>query len=100
MRIQKIARNGSSHCLDDHTVLTEHERLLWRELEELESSPTKELAELLYVRHVMSPLLGPKHVDAGVCLFFLLFLVLTYYYFFLFNVKLVLTFVNFPGFNF
>ncbi|KAG8632393.1 inositol-pentakisphosphate 2-kinase [Manihot esculenta] len=64
-RIQKIARNGSSHCLDDHTVLTEHERLLWRELEELESSPTKELAELLYVRHVMSPLLGPKHVDAG-----------------------------------
>lgn len=72
MRIQKIARNGSSHCLDDHTVLTEHERLLWRELEELESSPTKELAELLYVRHVMSPLLGPKHVDAGVSMPFLL----------------------------
>ncbi|XP_021613502.1 inositol-pentakisphosphate 2-kinase isoform X1 [Manihot esculenta] len=65
MRIQKTARNGSSHCLEDHTVLTEHERLLWKESEELVSSSTKELAELHYVKHVMTPLLGPKHVDAG-----------------------------------
>ncbi|KAF2293305.1 hypothetical protein GH714_000027 [Hevea brasiliensis] len=65
MRIQKVARNGSSHCMEDHTVLTEHERLLWKEAEELVSSPTKELAELHYVKDVMSPLLGPKHVDAG-----------------------------------
>ncbi|XP_021658565.2 inositol-pentakisphosphate 2-kinase isoform X2 [Hevea brasiliensis] len=65
MRIQKAARNGSSHCMEDHTVLTEHERLLWKEAEELVSSPTKELAELHYVKDVMSPLLGPKHVDAG-----------------------------------
>lgn len=73
MRIQKTARNGSSHCLEDHTVLTEHERLLWKESEELVSSSTKELAELHYVKHVMTPLLGPKHVDAGVCFFFFSF---------------------------
>ncbi|XP_057986795.1 inositol-pentakisphosphate 2-kinase isoform X2 [Hevea brasiliensis] len=65
MRIQKVASNSSSRCLVDHTVLTEHETLLWRELEELISSPTKESAELLYVQHVISPLLGPEHVDAG-----------------------------------
>ncbi|KDP38543.1 hypothetical protein JCGZ_04468 [Jatropha curcas] len=65
MRIQKIARNGSSRRLGEHTVLTEQERLLWRESKELVSAPTKELAEWFYVKHVMSPLLGPKHVDAG-----------------------------------
>ncbi|MBN8157036.1 hypothetical protein J0J30_23865 [Vibrio vulnificus] len=46
--------------------MTELEKILWKESEEMISSPSKEIAEQLYVQHVMAPLLGPKHVDAGV----------------------------------
>ncbi|XP_065870314.1 inositol-pentakisphosphate 2-kinase-like isoform X2 [Euphorbia lathyris] len=65
MRIQKVARNNFLNPMKKVKVLTDAERLLWRESKELVSSPTKELAELLYVQQIMSPLLGPKHVDAG-----------------------------------
>ena len=68
MRITKKARNGSSpKCHSNESVLTEEERLLWRNVEELVTSPTKEIAEQIYTQLVMSPLLGSKHVDAGVC---------------------------------
>ncbi|KAJ6684876.1 INOSITOL POLYPHOSPHATE KINASE 1 [Salix purpurea] len=66
MRITKKARNGSSPKRDSNpSVLTEQERLLWRDVEELVASPTKEIAEQIYTQLVMSPLLGSKHVDAG-----------------------------------
>jgi inositol-pentakisphosphate 2-kinase len=50
--------------------LTAHERLLWKDVDELISSSDHELASQLFVLHVMKPLLGSKFVDAGVCLLF------------------------------
>ena len=67
MRIQKSQRNGNIGVIESGT-LTTHERLLWRENEELAASPNKETVQLLYVKHVMRPLLGPKHVEVGVCI--------------------------------
>ncbi|KAF8091852.1 hypothetical protein N665_0433s0020 [Sinapis alba] len=48
------------------SVLTNYEQLLWREYRELVSSPNKEVVEQRYVKDVIIPLLGPKHIDAGV----------------------------------
>ncbi|XWS25801.1 hypothetical protein CRYUN_Cryun27aG0098700 [Craigia yunnanensis] len=64
MRIQKSQRKGKSG-VNGNGTLTTHERLLWRENKELTASPNDETVEQLYVKHVMSPLLGSKHVDAG-----------------------------------
>ncbi|KAK8580884.1 hypothetical protein V6N12_071134 [Hibiscus sabdariffa] len=65
MRIQKSQRNGKT-VVKGSRALTTHERLIWRENEELTASPNREIVEQLYVKHVMSPLLGPKHVDVGI----------------------------------
>ncbi|XP_052201541.1 inositol-pentakisphosphate 2-kinase isoform X3 [Diospyros lotus] len=70
LRIQKAPSNGSPRygfdIEDGDLALTEDECLLWREIEGLASAATREIAEHLYVRHVMSPLLGRGHVDAGI----------------------------------
>ncbi|XVF36067.1 hypothetical protein REPUB_Repub19eG0026300 [Reevesia pubescens] len=66
MRIQKSQRNGKNG-VNGNGALTTHERLLWGEDEVLTASPNREIVEQLYVKHVMSRLLGPKHVDAGMC---------------------------------
>ncbi len=52
-----------------YRVLTANERLLWGEKQELISSTSKETVEQLFVKHVMSPLLGAKFVDPGVIFF-------------------------------
>ncbi|KAK8696168.1 hypothetical protein V6N13_001305 [Hibiscus sabdariffa] len=64
MRIQKSQRKGKSR-VHENEGLTAHERLLWREYKELMVWPNREIVQQLYVKHVMSPLLGPQHVDAG-----------------------------------
>ncbi|XP_057434977.1 inositol-pentakisphosphate 2-kinase-like isoform X2 [Lotus japonicus] len=66
MRIRKAPRNGA-HAVNKRSpsALTAHERLLWRDVDELISSPDNEAAGLLFVRHVMEPLLGSNYVDAG-----------------------------------
>ncbi|KAK8683756.1 hypothetical protein V6N13_039806 [Hibiscus sabdariffa] len=64
MRIQKSQRKGKSRVRENEG-LTAHERLLWREYKELMVWPNREIVQQLYVKHVMSPLLGPLHVDAG-----------------------------------
>ncbi|KAA8528670.1 hypothetical protein F0562_036025 [Nyssa sinensis] len=64
LRIQKSVRNGFK-CEDGPSALTMHECLLWEDTKDLVSAPTKEIAEQQYVQHVMIPLLGPEHVDAG-----------------------------------
>ncbi|XWS24398.1 hypothetical protein CRYUN_Cryun28dG0098500 [Craigia yunnanensis] len=64
MRIQKSQRNGKNG-MNGNGALKTPELLLWRENEELTASPNREIIEQLYVKHVMSPLLGPKQVDAG-----------------------------------
>lgn len=66
MRLKKAARNGSQ-LIRSPTALTNHERRLWKDLQDIESSSNKELVAQLFVQHIMSPLLGSKCVDAGVC---------------------------------
>ncbi|KAK9270390.1 hypothetical protein L1049_025969 [Liquidambar formosana] len=65
LRIQKAQRNGSK-CANGSASLSTHECLLWKDNADLGSSPTREIAARLYVQHVMIPLLGAKHVDAGI----------------------------------
>ncbi|KAI3788741.1 hypothetical protein L2E82_01514 [Cichorium intybus] len=65
LRVQKVKRNGTN-CEEVPSDLSIHEGLLWNGDCDLLSAPTREIAEHLYVQHVMSPLLGSNHVDAGV----------------------------------
>ncbi|KAK4270942.1 hypothetical protein QN277_019706 [Acacia crassicarpa] len=64
MRIRKAPKSGSQ-VVKSHTPLTEHERLLWKDVDELILSSDKEALRKLLVQHVMKPLLGPQYVDAG-----------------------------------
>ncbi|KFK31811.1 hypothetical protein AALP_AA6G161800 [Arabis alpina] len=64
IRIQKARKNDKANGV--FSVLTCDEQLLWRENKELISSQNKEVLEQRYVKHVIIPLLGSKHVDAGV----------------------------------
>ncbi|XP_058224769.1 inositol-pentakisphosphate 2-kinase-like isoform X1 [Rhododendron vialii] len=61
-------RNGYD-SEDGHSALMNDECLLWRETEDLVSAPTREIGKQLYVQHVISPLLGYEHVDAGIRVF-------------------------------
>jgi len=68
MRIRKAPRSGAeAMAIRSPSALTAHERLLWKDVDELVSSPDKEIASQLFVHHVMKPLLGSQFVDAGVC---------------------------------
>uniref|UniRef100_A0A7N2M843 Inositol-pentakisphosphate 2-kinase n=1 Tax=Quercus lobata TaxID=97700 RepID=A0A7N2M843_QUELO len=40
------------------TALSKNERVLWKEIDGIDSCPNKEIAAQLYAEHVMSPLLG------------------------------------------
>ncbi|KAL1198708.1 Inositol-pentakisphosphate 2-kinase [Cardamine amara subsp. amara] len=64
IRIQKARKNDKANGFV--SVLTNDEQLLWKENEELLSSPNKEVLEQRYVKYVIIPLLGHKHVDAGI----------------------------------
>ncbi|XP_062022108.1 inositol-pentakisphosphate 2-kinase-like [Rosa rugosa] len=65
MRIQKAAKRNVSERSSSPTALSMHERLVWKDLEDVVTSSNRELASQLYVKHVMTPLLGPKFVDSG-----------------------------------
>ncbi|KAK2446420.1 Inositol-pentakisphosphate 2-kinase [Trifolium repens] len=66
MRIRKAPRHDSLIVTTPSpSSLTAHERLLWKDVDELISSSDHELASQLFVLHVMKPLLGSKFVDAG-----------------------------------
>ncbi|KAG9148974.1 hypothetical protein Leryth_010585 [Lithospermum erythrorhizon] len=65
LRIQKTPRNKSDYE-NHHAALTIFECLLWKDTEDLVASTTREIAEQLYVKHVICPLLGREHVDAGI----------------------------------
>uniref|UniRef100_A0A1J3DDH9 Inositol-pentakisphosphate 2-kinase n=1 Tax=Noccaea caerulescens TaxID=107243 RepID=A0A1J3DDH9_NOCCA len=68
IRIQKARKNDKANKSVNGfvSVLTSDEQLVWRENKELISSPNKEALEQRYVMNVITPLLGPKHVDAGI----------------------------------
>ncbi|RXH73242.1 hypothetical protein DVH24_012926 [Malus domestica] len=64
MRLQKARINGSK-ASNSPTALTAHELLLWKDMDDIVATSNKELASQLYVKHIMSPLLGSAYVDAG-----------------------------------
>ncbi|CAB4296282.1 unnamed protein product [Prunus armeniaca] len=64
MRLQKAPVNGSK-SMNSPTALTVHERLLWKDTEDIVATSNKELACQLFVKHIMSPLLGSTYVDSG-----------------------------------
>ncbi|CAH2046635.1 unnamed protein product [Thlaspi arvense] len=68
IRIQKARKNDKANKIVNGvvSVLTSDEQLLWKENSELISSSNKEVLEQSYVKNVIIPLLGPKHVHAGV----------------------------------
>ncbi|KEH36180.1 inositol-pentakisphosphate 2-kinase-like protein [Medicago truncatula] len=66
MRIRKAPRNDSvTEIRTSPSALTAHERLLWKDVDELIASSDHEVSSQLFVLHVMKPLLGSKYVDAG-----------------------------------
>lgn len=68
MRIRKAPRSGAeAMTMRSPSALTAQERLLWKDVHELISSPDNDIASQQFVHHVMKPLLGSKFVDAGVC---------------------------------
>ncbi|XP_042482693.1 inositol-pentakisphosphate 2-kinase-like [Macadamia integrifolia] len=64
LRIQKAPR-GRSLCPTDTSVLSMFECLLWKDINELVSSTSKEVVGQLFALYVMRPLLGSEHVDVG-----------------------------------
>ncbi|XP_022636729.1 inositol-pentakisphosphate 2-kinase isoform X2 [Vigna radiata var. radiata] len=66
MRIRKAPRSGAeAMTMRSPSALTAQERLLWKDVHELISSPDNDIASQQFVHHVMKPLLGSKFVDAG-----------------------------------
>ncbi|KAK7310919.1 hypothetical protein RJT34_08718 [Clitoria ternatea] len=67
MRIRKAPRNGAqSMSMRSPSAMTALERLLWKDFDELISSPDNDIACQLFVHNVMMPLLGSEFVDAGI----------------------------------
>ncbi|KAJ9674773.1 hypothetical protein PVL29_023980 [Vitis rotundifolia] len=63
LRIQKASRKvapGSEQWVNGH------ERLIWKDNPDILSSPSKEIAQQMFVQNVMAPLLGSQHIDAGI----------------------------------
>ncbi|KAM7256338.1 hypothetical protein ACFE04_012079 [Oxalis oulophora] len=72
MRLPKAPKNGIAvigsptfHARVTGSVLTKHEKLVWKDYNQLLSSPNREILEQLYAQLVISPLLGHQYVDAG-----------------------------------
>ncbi|CAL9202444.1 unnamed protein product [Musa hybrid cultivar] len=65
LRIQKVAK-GRSRSPNGCLVLSNHERLVWRDIGELVECTSKDVAARAFIQHVMSNPLDSKHVDAGI----------------------------------
>ncbi|XP_019090898.1 PREDICTED: inositol-pentakisphosphate 2-kinase-like [Camelina sativa] len=65
MRIHKMPKDGNENGDKSENGLTTHEKLIWGDVKELVSCQNKEIKEYLFVKHVMRPLLGHKHVNPG-----------------------------------
>ncbi|KAI3717650.1 hypothetical protein L1987_69404 [Smallanthus sonchifolius] len=65
VRVRKLRKNEPVNE-EASSALSGHERLVWKEVGELLSSSTKDIANHMYAQHVVCPLLGSQHVDAGV----------------------------------
>ncbi|KAL8256287.1 hypothetical protein R6Q59_031354 [Mikania micrantha] len=65
LRVRKLKTNESGYAIAP-SALSEHERLVWKEVGDLLSASTKDVANHKYAHLVMCPLLGSQHVDPGV----------------------------------
>ncbi|KAI3825493.1 hypothetical protein L1987_06983 [Smallanthus sonchifolius] len=65
VRVRKLRKNEPENE-EASSALSGHERLVWKEVGELLSASTKDIANHMYAQHVLCPLLGSRHVDAGV----------------------------------
>lgn len=65
IRVQKALRNGSNYDTGS-SVVSKHECIVWKDDGAIVTSPNREIAEQLYVKCVMIPLLGSEFVDPGV----------------------------------
>ncbi|XP_071704871.1 inositol-pentakisphosphate 2-kinase-like [Rutidosis leptorrhynchoides] len=65
LRVRKHKKNASEYEKAP-SALCKHECLVWKDVEELLSAPTKDIANHMYAQLVMCPLLGSQYVDAGV----------------------------------
>ncbi|XP_031477879.1 inositol-pentakisphosphate 2-kinase-like isoform X1 [Nymphaea colorata] len=54
-----------SEAVTSATILTTHEQLLWKDMPELVICSSKEMISHFFALHVMCPLLGYTHTDAG-----------------------------------
>ncbi|PKA63890.1 Inositol-pentakisphosphate 2-kinase [Apostasia shenzhenica] len=65
LRIQKVPR-GQSKLRNEGMFLSSHERLIWRDVEGLAESTSKDIAGQVFMKRVISPLLGSKNIDGGI----------------------------------
>ncbi|XP_010511060.1 PREDICTED: inositol-pentakisphosphate 2-kinase-like [Camelina sativa] len=67
MRIKKKLKKGYENGGDTSgNGLTSLENIIWGGIKDLVSCQNKEMVDYLFVKHVMRPLLGHKHVNAGI----------------------------------
>ncbi|XP_077244310.1 inositol-pentakisphosphate 2-kinase IPK1-like [Tasmannia lanceolata] len=66
IRVQKALKNEPQSTNTD-LILSVDESMLWADKQELITSTSKEILGQRFALHVMSPLLGSKHVDPGMC---------------------------------
>jgi inositol-pentakisphosphate 2-kinase len=73
LRIRKVSTKVSKHdsnqtCSNQEarSILSEDEKVLWREWPSLAEATTSAAMAHLYAREIVQPLLGREHVDAGV----------------------------------
>lgn len=65
LRIQKVPKDGTQPP-SVHGQLSMHEQLLWGNVAELIESNSRDILMQNYANRIMGPLLGSKHIDAGV----------------------------------
>ncbi|KAG6488052.1 hypothetical protein ZIOFF_056810 [Zingiber officinale] len=81
LRIQKIP-NKKTLSAHKGLDLSNHEKLIWKDVGEILESATRDFASRAFIQHVMADLLNSKHIDAGVNFFgAILFYFLMYYVF-------------------
>ncbi|MQL86117.1 hypothetical protein Taro_018640 [Colocasia esculenta] len=67
LRVRKASKTDgvAAQAAEGAPVLSAQEQLLWKDVDGLAGCTSEEVAGQLFALHVMSPLLGPQHVDPG-----------------------------------
>ncbi|XP_042425455.1 inositol-pentakisphosphate 2-kinase IPK1-like [Zingiber officinale] len=68
LRIQKIP-NKKTLSAHKGLDLSNHEKLIWKDVGEILESATRDFASRAFIQHVMADLLNSKHIDAGILIY-------------------------------